>query len=190
MRQILALARAMLAALTFVLVLVLEGGRIVWRLVRSIVAQPSETPAAEADLEAALAEPVAPAAPRPLSPAEEWGLGALAYLAPLNPGDEAKASCLDEAAIAYLDGLNLGQRRELGRQDLSLIGQHLLGECVIPGLPRAPSLAEYQATEAARNAATLAEGVRVHDARTSQAQVIEELFDDLLAGDPLYRKAT
>lgn len=189
MRLALALARAMLAAMAFTLVAMWEGGRIVWKTVRAIMAPQPETPAAEAELEAALAEPVAPAAPRPHSPAEEWGLGALAYLAPLNPGDEAKAACLDEAALAYLDSLNIVQRRELGRQDLGLIGQHLLCERVIPGLPRVLSLAEHRASVAARTAATLAEGVRAHDDRASQLQVIEEIFDDLLANDPLYRKA-
>ncbi|GEL42924.1 MULTISPECIES: hypothetical protein [Methylobacteriaceae] len=190
MRQVLAALRAFLAAMAaFVIIAVIESGRIVWKTVRAIVAPQPETPAAEAELEAALAEPVAPAAPRPLLPAEEWGLGALAYLAPLNDGDEAKAACLDEAALAYLDSLNIVQRRELGRQDLSRIGRHLLGELVIPGLPRAPSLMEHQAAEAARTAAILAEGVRAHDARAAQTEVIGEIFDDLLADDPLYRKA-
>ena len=181
---------ALAGLVAFTVALVLEGSRFVWRTVRAIVAPVPETPRVEAELAAAIAEPVPATGPRPHTPAEEWGQAALAHLAPLGPEDAHLAACLDDAAIAYLDALDLNQRKELARHDIGSIGAHLLGDRALPGLPRVPSPAEHRDAEIARTAAAIASAKKEH-ALSEQHQHVLAILDDLLVEEdrPLRRAA-
>jgi hypothetical protein len=180
---------ALAALVAVVVILVVEGGKLVLRTVRAIVAPVPETPRAEAELAAAIAEPVPATGPRPHTPAEEWGQAALCHLAPMGPEDAHRAACLDDAAVAYLDALDLDERQRLARNSISDIGAHLLGDRALPGLPRVPSPAEYRDAEVTRTAAALAEARRENAVR-EQHQHVLAILDDLIADeDPPLRRA-
>lgn len=171
LKAIVAAARhiaAVMAAVT--LVPVVEGGRLVWRLVRNVLAPEPPVAAAEAELAHELAQPVE----QEPTPAESWGRAAMLYMA----GDAHEASAnLDDAARAYLDGLSVDQQVALSKNDTVVIGRHLLGERHLESLPRPMTPAEYRAIEAARAAARYA--VRGGDEmREYVLAVLQDLIDE------------
>ncbi|KMO22320.1 hypothetical protein [Methylobacterium platani] len=167
-------ARALAAAGRVTLVPVIEAGRLVWRTVRSALTPADPIGEAEAAFEAEAAEP-APA-PAPLSAEEAWGRAALAHLM----GEEYEA-VLDEAATAYLDGLSVDQQVALSRHDNAAVGRHLLGERLLPSLPRPPTPAEFRAIEAARTAAAAAEAQEALRGDDAMHKYIMAVLDDLIA---------
>ncbi|WP_375463003.1 hypothetical protein [uncultured Methylobacterium sp.] len=166
------MARVLAAMAAVVIVAVLESGRWIFRAVRAVMAPVPPIPAAIAEQEAEFAQPV-PAAPAPPSTAEAWGRGALHFLL----GDDTpEARCLDSAARAYLDALTADQGVALSRHGNTAIGQHLLGEDHLPGLPRAMTPAEFVAIEARRLHAASAAASNANEQRA----YIQDVLDDLV----------
>lgn len=167
-----AMARALAAMKRITLVPVIEAGKLVWRAVQAL-APHDPVAEAEAAVEAQAAEP-APA-PVALSPAEQWGRAAVAFLT----GEEPEAATLDDAARFYLDALSLDQQVALSQNEPAVIGRHLLGERLLPTLPRPMTPAEYRGMEVARAAAAAAEAHRRltgdENKRTHFAAVLDEL---------------
>ncbi|MEE7456784.1 hypothetical protein MPAR168_00750 [Methylorubrum populi] len=172
-----AIARALAAMKRIALVPVIEGGRLVWRAVQSL-APHDPIAEAEAAVEAQAAEP-APA-PVALSPAEQWGRGAVAYLM----GEEREAAALDDAARFYLDALSLDQQIALSQNDAVVIGRHLLGERLLPSLPRPMTPAEYRGMETARAAAAAAEAHHRLTGDENKRRHFVEVLDELIAEPP------
>ena len=153
MRLALALARAMLAAIAVTFVAMWEGGRIVWKTVRAIMASTSQAAEALAEQQAELAHPKPDATQRPISP-EMWGRAALAFL---SEGDVPEAKCLDGAARHYLRGLTVDQIDELALHTDFGIGRHLLGEQTILALPKPMSPVDWMNAETDKLVASTAE---------------------------------
>ncbi|GJD87187.1 hypothetical protein BHAOGJBA_0687 [Methylobacterium hispanicum] len=136
--------------------------RLVWRagrwIAESVAAPRSRAPAAavaadealDALAEASLPAP-APAVtapePAPVCPASEWGAVALAYAVARKAGEpEPDLRTLDEAALAWLRGLDdadLGRLRMLTPRQA---GEHMLGTWPIPGLSLCPTIRQHQAS--------------------------------------------
>ncbi|BAQ47659.1 hypothetical protein Maq22A_c23550 [Methylobacterium aquaticum] len=170
-------AMALMAAVT--LIPIIEGGKLVWRAARAVLAPQPPSAAAEAE-EAFEAEAAKPApAPAPLSPAEAWGRAALHHMQGSPP--EASAA-LDDAARGYLDGLSVEQQIALSRHDTVVIGRHLLRERPLPGLPRPMTPTEHRGIEATRAgaAATVASQSLSREAemRDFVLAVLQELIDE------------
>lgn len=176
-----AIARALAAMKRAVLVPVIEAGKLVWRAVASL-APHDPIAEAEAAVEAQAAEP-APA-PVALSPAEQWGRAAVAFLT----GEEPEAAALDDAARFYLDALSLDQQVALSQNEPAVIGRHLLGERLLPTLPRPMTPAEYRGMEAARAAAAAAEAHRRLTGDEAKRLHFAEVLDGLI-DEPLPRAA-
>lgn len=176
-----AIARALAALGHVTWVATIESGKLVWRAVRSALAPHDPIAEAEAEFEAEAAEP-APAAPPTfdaLPVSEQWGLAAAEHLYPRG-ASEVPPGTLDRAAIAYLDGLSPKDRATLMLHEPCYIGEHLLGERVLQGLPKPLSASEFAAIEGQR-AAAAAEAARAEMERVSW---IREVFDDLLDEGP------
>lgn len=174
LKSLMASVARMLAAMKRIaLVPVIEGGKVVWRAVQSL-APHDPIAEAEAAVEAQAAEP-APA-PVALSPAEQWGRAALAHMMGEEPEGDA---VLDDAAVAYLDGLSEDQQVALSKFDNAVIGAHLLGERHLHSLPRPMTPAEHRAIEAARAAARCA--MRGGD---EMRAFMVAVLDDLIAEPP------
>lgn len=171
--MVLALVQALAAAGRLTWVTVWEGGRLVSRLVRTALTPPDPVGEAEAELAHELTAPVE----QEPSPVEQWGRAALLYMAGDAPAD---ASGLDDACLAYLDALTVDQRVALAQNDASVIGRHLLGERLLPSLPRPPTPAEFRAIEAARAAAAAAEAQRALDGDDFRTTHFREVLDDLI----------
>nr|WP_137830200.1 hypothetical protein [Methylobacterium sp. L1A1] len=172
-----AMARALAAMKRIALVPVIEGGRLVWRAVQAL-APNNPVAEAEAMVEAQAAEP-APA-PVALSPAEQWGRAAVAFLM----GEEREAAALDDAARFYLDALSLDQQVALSRHDNATVGRHLLGERLLPTLPRPMTPAEYRGMEVARAAAAAAEAHHRLTGDENKRRHFVEVLDELIAEPP------
>lgn len=82
---------------------------------------------------------------------EEWGRAAGDHLFPC--GEERAAGVLDERARAYLDSLDVEERAALLAYEAKHIGQFLLGERALKGLPPVPTAAQWTDAEKARLAA-------------------------------------
>ncbi|GJE74325.1 hypothetical protein [Methylorubrum suomiense] len=176
-----AIARALSALGRVTLVPVIEGGRLVWRAVRSALAPHDPIAEAEAAFEAEAAEP-APAAPPTfdaLPVSEQWGLAAAEHLYP-SVDSEIPPGILDRAAAAYLDGLSPKERASLIAHEPRYIGEHLLGERVLQGLPKPLSPSEFAAMEG-QKAAAAAEAAR---AEMEKNGWIRAIFDDVLDEGP------
>ncbi|MBY0254561.1 MAG: hypothetical protein K2X54_24805 [Methylobacterium organophilum] len=182
LKSLMASVARMLAALGRVtLVPVIEGGRLVWRAVRSAFVQPDPIAEAEAAFEAEAAAP-APAAPPTfdaLPVSEQWGLAAAEHLYP-SVDSEIPPGILDRAAAAYLDGLSPKERASLIAHEPRYIGEHLLGERVLQGLPKPMSPSEFAAVEGQR-AAAAAQAAR---AEMEKSALIRAIFDDILDEGP------
>ncbi|KQT49063.1 hypothetical protein ASG52_08780 [Methylobacterium sp. Leaf456] len=172
-----AIARALAAMKRIALVPVIEGGRLVWRAVQAL-APHDPIAEAEAAIEAQAAEP-APA-PVALSPAEQWGRASVAYLM----GEEREAADLDDAARFYLDHLSLDQQVALSQNDAIVIGRHLLGERLLPSLPRPMTPAEYRSMEAARAAAAAAAAHHRLTGDENKRRHFVAVLDELIAEPP------
>lgn len=182
MKGFLAAVARMLAAMgRITLVPVIEGGRLVWRAVRSALAPHDPIAEAEAEFEAEAAEPAPAAAPTfdALPVSEQWGLAAAEHLYPSVDSD-VPPGVLDRAAAAYLDGLSPKERASLMAHEPRYIGEHLLGERVLQGLPKPLSASEYAAIEGQR-AAAAAQAAR---AEMEKNGLIRAIFDDLLDEGP------
>lgn len=182
MKGFLAAVGRMLAALGRVtLVPVIEGGRLVWRAVRTALAPHDPIAEAEAAVEAQAAEPAPEPAPTfdTLSPAEQWGLAAAEHLYPSEQA-EIPPGVLDRAAIAYLDGLSPQDRNKLMMHGHRYIGEHLLGERVLQGVPKPMSPSEFAALEGQR-AAAAAEATRAEMEKNGWVRAI---FNDILDEGP------
>ncbi|MET7245421.1 hypothetical protein ABZT49_18895 [Methylobacterium sp. EM32] len=169
---VLAIARALAAAGRLSWVTVWEGGKLVSRLVRTALTPPDPVGEAEAELAHELTAPVE----QEPSPAEAWGRAAMHYMA----GEPASAGDLDDAARAYLDGLTVDQQVALSQNDPAVIGKHLLGERLLPSLPRPPTPAEFRAIEAARAAAAAAEAHQRLVGDEFKLSHFREVLDDLI----------
>ena len=182
MKGFLAALGRMLAAMgRITLVPVIEGGRLVWRTVRAVLAPHDPIAEAEAAFEAEAAEPT-PAAPPTfdaLSVSEQWGLAAAEHLYP-SIDSEIPPGILDRAAAAYLDGLSPQDRNKLLMNGPRYIGEHLLGERVLQGLPKPLSPSEFAALEGQR-AAAAAQAAR---AEMEKGALIRAIFDDILDEGP------
>lgn len=176
-----AIARAFAALGRVTLVPVIEGGRLVWRAVRTALAPHDPIAEAEAAVEAQAAEPAQAPAPTfaTLEPAKQWGLAAAEHLYP-SVDSEVPPGVLDRAAVSYLDGLSPKERASLMAHEPRYIGEHLLGERVLQGLPKPLSASEFAAIEGQR-AAAAAEAAR---ASMEKNRWIREVFDDLLDEGP------
>ncbi|QRE76797.1 hypothetical protein [Methylobacterium aquaticum] len=176
-----AAARALAAMGRVTLVPVIEGGKLIWRAVRTALVPPDPVGDAEAELAHELTAPVE----QEPSPAEQWGRAAMLYMA----GEpQASAGVLDDAARAYLDGLSVDQQVSLSQNDPATIGRHLLGERLLPSLPRPPTPAQFRAIEAARAAAAAAEAQRALDGDDFRTTHFREVLDDLI-DEPLPKAA-
>lgn len=182
MKGFLAALGRMLAAMgRITLVPVIEGGRLVWRTVRAVLTPHDPIAEAEAAFEAEAAEP-APAAPPTfdaLPVSEQWGLAAAEHLYP-SVDSEIPPGTLDRAAAAYLDGLSPKERASLIAHEPRHIGEHLLGERVLQGLPKPLSPSEFAAVEG-QKAAAAAEAAR---ASLEKIALIRAIFDDILDEGP------
>ena len=182
MKGFLAALGRMLAAMgRITLVPVIEGGRLVWRTVRAVLAPHDPIAEAEAAFEAEAAEPAPAPAPTfaTLTPAEQWGLAAAEHMYP-SEQTEIPPGILDRAAIAYLDGLSPQDRNKLLMNGPRYIGEHLLGERVLQGLPKPLSPSEFAAMEG-QKAAAAAEAAR---AEMEKNGWIRAIFDDVLDEGP------
>lgn len=181
--MVLALVQALAAAGRLTWVTVWEGGRLVSRLVRTALTPPDPVGEAEAAFDAEAQRVVE--APAPLSAEEAWGRAALAHLM----GEELEGEAvLDDAALAYLDGLSVDQQVALSRHDNAAVGRHLLGERLLPGLPRPMTPAEYRGMEAARTAAAAAEAQQALRGDDEMKRYLLAVLDDLI-DEPLPRAA-
>ncbi|WP_342152015.1 hypothetical protein [Methylorubrum sp. SB2] len=173
-----AIARALAAMGRVTWVATMESGKLVWRAVRSALAPHDPIAEAEAMVEAEAAEPApTPVAP---SPAEQWGQAAVAYLT----GEEPEAAALDDAARFYLDAISLDQQVALSQNEAAVIGRHLLGERLLPSLPRPMTPAEYRSMEAARAAAAAAEAHRRLTGDENKRSHFVAVLDELIAEPP------
>ncbi|AWI88379.1 MULTISPECIES: hypothetical protein [Methylobacteriaceae] len=176
MQLLAAIVRALAAAGRFTWVTVWEGGKFVSRLVRTALTPPDPVGEAEAELAHELTAPVE----QEPSPAEQWGRAAMLHMA----GEpQASAGVLDDAARAYLDTLTVDQQVALSQNDPATIGRHLLGERLLPSLPRPPTPAEFRAIEAARAAAAAAEAQQEMDADDFKNRHFKQVLDDLIVED-------
>jgi hypothetical protein len=175
-----AIARALAAMGLVTVMAVWEGGKLVLKTVRAVLAPRPPVADAEAELAHELAQPAGPKAP---SPAEAWGRAALHYI--MGEAPEASAA-LDDAARAYLDGLSTDQQVALAQHDNRTVGRHLLRERLLPGLPRPMTPSEFRGIEATRAgaAATMAERVlsREEEMRQYVLDVLQELIDEPMPG--------
>lgn len=86
-------------------------------------------------------------------PDEAWGRAAGDFLVPCGESLHRPEAILDERAMDYLDSLNVMERAALLSHDARHIGQHLLGERKLQGLPPVPTAAQWNDGERARIAA-------------------------------------
>ena len=181
-----AFARALAAMAAAITVPVIEGGKLVWRTIRAALAPETPIEDAEADLQQALAEPVADV--QLPTPAEEWGRAAGRYLVPTE-GCADPTVVLDRAACAYLDSLDMIERAALLSYEPQHIGEHLLGERILKGLPKVLTPAQFAAGEGQAMAA------RAEETRAAMAIVdekrawVQAILDDLLVDEPARLKA-
>ncbi|QRE77172.1 hypothetical protein [Methylobacterium aquaticum] len=181
MRKMLAAFARALAAMGLVMVMVVwEGGKLVLKTVRGVLAPRPPVAEAEAELAHEMAQP---AGPKPPSPAEAWGRAALHYL--MGEAPEASAA-LDDAARAYLDALSEDQQVALAQHDNRTVGRHLLRERLLPDLPRPMSPSEYRNIEATRAAAGAAEAHQRLVGDDAKRRHFIEVLDELLA-EPMPR---
>ncbi|MEH3144080.1 MAG: hypothetical protein PGN34_01705 [Methylobacterium frigidaeris] len=149
-----AIMRAAFAALARAPRLVWDGTRFVLRASAAVLPTPPQEEAlAEEELLAELNRPreILKADIAEPDVREEWGHAAGSHLFPC--GEERAAGVLDERAVAYLNSLDVEERAALLAYEARHIGQHLMGERVLKGLPKVPTLAEWTAEEKARLAA-------------------------------------
>ncbi|MBK3397702.1 hypothetical protein [Methylobacterium ajmalii] len=145
--------RAAFAAMACAPRLVWDGTRFVLRAAASLIpTPPQEEAVAEEELMAELNRPREILKADVVEPdvREEWGYAAGNHL--VSCGEPTKG-VLDERAIAYLDALDIEERAALLAYEARHIGQHLMGERMLKGLPKVPTLAEWTAAEKARLAA-------------------------------------
>lgn len=158
MRFFAAAIRAALVAMATAPKLVWDGFR--W-VARAVTAPPPAVAEAQAEaiaeIEAMAQEDAAAKAKPAATPAaihEAWGRAAVAHLAPL-PGQPPEATaCLDDAARCYLNRLTPAQALKLASLEPRHVGAHLLGDRPLPALPRPLTVAEWQAEEKERLAAS------------------------------------
>lgn len=131
--------------------LVWDGTKFVLRAATALIPTPPQEEAlAEEELLAELNRPrVLPKADI-VEPdvRETWGRAAGDHLFPC--GEERAAGVLDERARAYLDSLDLEERAALLAHEAKHIGQHLMGERKLKGLPPVPTAAQWTDAEKAR----------------------------------------
>ncbi|MET7242920.1 hypothetical protein ABZT49_06085 [Methylobacterium sp. EM32] len=175
-------ARALAAAGRVTLVPIIEGGKLVWRTVRSALVPPDPVGEAKAAFEAEaqrVVEAPAPVTFDMLEPAKQWGLAAAEHLQP--SGDsEIPPGTLDRAALAYLDGLTPQERATLLSYEPRDVGEHLLGERALKGLPKPPKPAEFAAIEGQAAAASAAATRAEMEVDEAQIALINLVFDDIL----------
>lgn len=145
--QLIRAALALIAA--FVLVPVIEAGKVVWKLTRAALGA-SPTADALAEQDAVLAQDAPAASAEPISP-DAYGRAALAFLA---TGDAPDSSCLDDDTRDYLLALTDAEVDELGLHTAFGIGRHLLGHQPITALPKPQTPLERLNANSARLAAT------------------------------------
>ncbi|MEH3146468.1 MAG: hypothetical protein PGN34_14210 [Methylobacterium frigidaeris] len=180
MQLLATIVRALAAAGRLSWVTVWEGGKFVSRLVRRALTRPDPVGEAEAELAHELTAPVE----QEPSPAEAWGRAAMLHMA----GEPVASGDLDDAAKAYLDGLTVDQQVALSQHGAAVIGKHLLGERLLPSLPRPMTPSEFRAMEAARAAAAAAEAQRALDGDDFRTTHFREVLDDLI-DEPLPKAA-
>ncbi|ACS39110.1 hypothetical protein [Methylorubrum extorquens] len=148
--------RSVAAALARAPRLVWDGTKFVLRAAASILPTPPQEEAiAEQELMAELMRPreLPKADTGYEDPHEAWGRAAGDFLVPCGEPLVRPEAVLDERARAYLDALNVMERAALLAYDARHIGQHLLGDRKLKGLPRVPTAAEFTDAEKQRLAA-------------------------------------
>lgn len=171
------LARALAAMGIVTWISLIEAGKMVRKAIRTVMAPPaSQEDIADEEYARAVTRAAIDSLPEPLTLEAiraEWGEAAKLVL----HGVPCPEGTLDEAAIAYLQGLPRTQAGMLVSCPALRIGEHLSGDGLIPGLPRVPSLSEYYRTT------TSAESLALHDAaqealdRRHVTDVLEWLLD-------------
>jgi hypothetical protein len=152
-RFVVAFARSLAAALAAMPRLVWEGGKLVAKTF--FPGQPQEQAIAEEEL----MEEIMRSRPLPKAdvgydrPDEAWGRAAGDHLIPCGEPMVSPAAILDERAMAYLDSLDVMERAALLAYEPRHIGQHLMGERALKGLPKVPTGADWNEAEKARLAA-------------------------------------
>lgn len=173
-----AVAKALATMAAVITIPVIEAGKLVWKTVRAALVPEQPVADAEADLQAALAEPVADV--QLPTPAEEWGRAAGEFLIPTGVGNPE--AVLDRAACAYLASLDVMERATILAHSPEHIGQHLLGERTLRGLPKVPTAAEFAGAEGqamAAKAETVRAGMKAVDERVAWVQsILDELCED------------
>lgn len=187
-RLMASVAAAALAALALAPRMVWEGGK--WVAKTVFPGQPQQEAIAEQELMEEIMRP------RPLpkadvgceNPHEAWGRAAADHMMPCGEPLVRPEAVLDERARAYLDSLDVMERAALLAYEPRHIGQHLLGERVLKGLPKVPTAAEFTDAEKARLAALAGPakaGLAEIQARVNEvAAVIKEEY-----GSPAPRRA-
>lgn len=152
-RFLAAFARSLAAALAAMPRLVWESGK--WVAKTFFPGAPQEQSAAEEELMEELLRPreIPAAVTGYENPDEAWGRAAGDFLIPCGESLHRPEAILDERARAYLDSLNVMERAALLAHDARHIGQHLLGERKLKGLPPVPTGAQWNDAEKARLAA-------------------------------------
>ncbi|GAB6843004.1 hypothetical protein HNR00_003076 [Methylorubrum rhodinum] len=155
-RFLAAFARSLAAALAAMPRMVFEGGK--WVARTFFPGRPQEEAMAEQELVEELMRPrELPKADTGYdSPDEAWGRAAGDFLIPCGESLHRPEAILDERAMAYLDSLNVMERAAILAYDAKFIGQHLMGERKLKGLPPVPTAAQWTDAEKARLAALAA----------------------------------
>lgn len=148
--------RSVAAALARAPKLVWDGTKFVLRAAAALIPTPPQEEAMAADeLMAELNRPreIIKADVAEADPREDWGRAAGDYLMPCGAAPVRPEAVLDARAIAYLDSLDVEERAALLAPEPRHIGQHLMGERRLQGLPQVPTAAEWTAAKQARLAA-------------------------------------
>lgn len=151
--------RAVAVAMATAPRLVLEGGKWVLRAAAALIPTPPQEEAmAEHELMAELMRPreIPKADIGYEDPNEAWGRAAGEHLVPCGEPLVRPEAVLDERAMAYLDSLDVMQRAALLAYEPRHVGQFLLGERVLKGLPPVPTATQFNDAEKARLAALAA----------------------------------
>ena len=151
MRRFLAsVMRAVAAALALAPRLVWEGGK--WVARTFFPGAPQEQTVAEQEMMEELLRPreIPAAVTGYENPDEAWGRAASDHLIPLGTPLHRPEEILDERAMSYLDSLDLSERSALLAHDARHIGQHLMGERKLKGLPPVPTAQQFNDAEGAR----------------------------------------
>jgi hypothetical protein len=194
-RQFVALVMSALTAIAQAVIattrLVWEGGKWVLKSL-SPVPPARQAPAAAgsaADALSALAEvtetpaPASAALPAPeaVDPVVEWGLVAQQYAMSqisVTGGDEPSLALLDEPATAWLKSLATIDLVRVANYPSGRVGEHMLGQRPISGLPLCPTMREWEAVQRDAAQMTAEERLRLAEGHAAMQAALDDLVNN------------